>query len=86
MAGGLMPLLTVPGRVNASHALKVTGGTGGSTGATKDTVDAADYFLRPLAQDRTPGFPAFYLYLSDIPTASPCGSTGGFTPRTLRTT
>ena len=32
MAGGLQPLLSVPGRVNASNALKVTGDSGGSTG------------------------------------------------------
>lgn len=34
MASGLQPLLNVPGRVNSSNALLVTGDTGGTTGAT----------------------------------------------------
>jgi hypothetical protein len=34
MSSGLQPLLNVPGRVNASNALRVTGDTGGTTGAT----------------------------------------------------
>ena len=34
MASGLQPLLNVPGRVNASNALIVTGDTGATTGAT----------------------------------------------------
>ncbi len=33
MANGLQPLLNVPGRVNASNALLVSGDTGASTGA-----------------------------------------------------
>jgi hypothetical protein len=41
---------------------------GDYTGDTRDTLAATDYFLRPLAQDRTPGWPAFYVRLSDLPT------------------
>jgi hypothetical protein len=37
MASGLQPLLNVPGRVNSSNALKVTGDTGTATGATNST-------------------------------------------------
>lgn len=35
------------------------------TGDTVDLLTATDYFLRPLVQDRTPGWPAFYVALSD---------------------
>lgn len=37
---------------------------------TLDAVTAADILLRPLEQDRTPGWPAFYLYLSDRPAST----------------
>lgn len=33
MAGGLQPVLAVPGRVNSSNALLVKGDTGAATGA-----------------------------------------------------
>ncbi len=43
---------------------------GDFTGDTQDTVNAADIFLRPLAQDRPPAWPAMYLYLSDVPVSA----------------
>lgn len=39
---------------------------GDFTGDTLDLLAASDYRLRPLVQDRTPGWPAFYVHLSDI--------------------
>lgn len=41
---------------------------GDFTGDTRDTLVATDYLLRPLAQDRIPGWPAFYIRLTDQPT------------------
>lgn len=43
---------------------------GDSTGDTLDTVTAADILLRPLDHERIPGWPAFYLYLSDVPVST----------------
>lgn len=43
---------------------------GAYTGATKDVIAATDYYLRPLAQDRKPGWPAMYVELSDRPAGS----------------
>jgi hypothetical protein len=40
---------------------------GDFTGDDRDTIADTDYFLRPLAQDRTPGWPALWLELSDRP-------------------
>ncbi len=41
------------------------------TGAAYETVPAADYFLRPLPQDRNgPGWPATQIVLSDWPTGT----------------
>lgn len=40
------------------------------TGASFTTVPSSDYFLRPSTQDRTPGWPATELWLSDIPTGA----------------
>lgn len=37
------------------------------TGDTLDVLAATDYYLRPLAQDRNPGWPAMYVMLSDRP-------------------
>jgi hypothetical protein len=39
--------------------------TAATTGASFSTVTAGTYFLRPTAQDRTPGWPATELWLSD---------------------
>jgi hypothetical protein len=38
-----------------------------STGAAFTTLVAGDYFLRPLSQNREPGWPAFKIVLSDVP-------------------
>lgn len=43
---------------------------GDTTGDTLDTVTAGDIFLRPLDHERSPGWPAFYLYLSDVPVST----------------
>jgi hypothetical protein len=40
---------------------------GDYTGDTLDVIAATDYFLRPLAQDRKPGWPAMWIELSDRP-------------------
>lgn len=40
---------------------------GDSTGDTRDTLVSTDYFLRPLAQDRAPGWPTMWIVLSDDP-------------------
>lgn len=40
--------------------------TAASTGSSFSTVTAGDYFLRPTAQERTPGWPATELWLSDV--------------------
>lgn len=40
---------------------------GSYSGATKDVIASTDYHLRPLAYERTPGWPAFWLELSDHP-------------------
>ena len=37
------------------------------TGDTLDVIAAADYFLRPLAHERKPGWPAEWIVLSDKP-------------------
>lgn len=55
-----------PKGIRAVTALTI----GDTTGDTLDTVTAADIFLRPLDQDRVPGWPAFYLYLSDVPVST----------------
>jgi hypothetical protein len=41
---------------------------GDFTGDDRDAVDSTDYFLRPLAHDRMTGWPAEYIYLSDLGT------------------
>lgn len=58
--------LYFPKGIRAVTALSI----GDYTGDTKDLVDSADIFLRPLDQDRTPGWPALYLYLSDYPVST----------------
>ena len=40
------------------------------TGGSYTVVPATDYFLRPLPQDRAPGWPATRIELSDYPTGS----------------
>ena len=39
------------------------------TGGAFSTIPAADYFLRPQAQDRDPGWPATELWMTDIPSS-----------------
>lgn len=58
--------LYFPKGVRAITELKI----GSTTGATLDTITATDYFIRPLAQDRPPAWPAFYVFLSDRPTGT----------------
>lgn len=38
------------------------------TGQPYQTIPATDYFLMPRAQDRNPGWPAFEIQMTDIPT------------------
>jgi hypothetical protein len=59
---GLTHLYFSPG-IRAITELKI----GDFTGDTLDTIASGDYFLRPLAQDRVPGWPAMYVELSDRP-------------------
>lgn len=40
------------------------------TGSTYVTVPSTDYFLRPTANLRTPGWPAFEIWMTDIPAAA----------------
>jgi hypothetical protein len=40
---------------------------GDYTGDTRDVIVATDYFLRPAAHDRKPGWPAMWIELSDLP-------------------
>ena len=40
------------------------------TGATFVTVPATDFYLMPAPQDRTPGWPATEIHMSDVPSAS----------------
>lgn len=55
-----------PKGIRAVTALTI----GDYIGDTLDTVTAADILLRPLDYERTPGWPAFYLYLSDVPVST----------------
>lgn len=64
--GSGLSFLYFPKGIRAITALSI----GDSTGDTKDTVNSSDILLRPLDQDRTPGWPAFYLYLSDVPVST----------------
>ena len=41
-----------------------------TTGGTFATVASADYFLRPTAANRQPGWPATEVWMTDIPTSS----------------
>jgi hypothetical protein len=40
---------------------------GDYTGDTRDTIASTDYFLRPTATDRKPGWPAEWIELSNLP-------------------
>lgn len=53
--------LYFPKGIRAITALSV----GDYSGDTLDLLDASDYVLRPLEHDRLPGWPAFYVRLSD---------------------
>lgn len=64
--GSGLSFLYFPKGIRTVTALTI----GDTTGDTLDTVTAADIFLRPLDQDRVPGWPAFYLYLSDVPVST----------------
>lgn len=55
-----------PKGIRAVSALTI----GDYTGDTLDTVTAADILLRPLDYERSPGWPAMYLYLSDYPVST----------------
>lgn len=55
--------LYFPRGLRAVTELKI----GDYTGDTLDVVAATDYFLRPLPQDRKPGWPAMFIELSDRP-------------------
>lgn len=46
---------------------------GSGTGQARVTLASTDYFLRPAAHDRLPGFPATEVWLSDIATVSSFG-------------
>jgi hypothetical protein len=61
--GDGLTTLYFPKGIRAITELKI----GDHTGDTLDTLVAADYFLRPLTQDRPPGWPAMYVRLSDDP-------------------
>lgn len=54
--------LPVPMGVQSLSLLAVAPNTGG----TFATVNAADYFLRPAAQDRSPGWPATEIWMTDV--------------------
>lgn len=60
---GLTRLFFAPG-LRSIDELKVAD----YTGDTLDVVPVADYFLRPLPQERTPGWPSMWVVLSDMPT------------------
>lgn len=55
------PLLYFPLGIRAITALSI----GDFTADTLDLLTATDYYLRPLVQDRYPGWPAMYVLLSD---------------------
>lgn len=66
----------VPQGVRAVTLLEIAA----NTGATFETIPASDYFLRPLAHDRTaPDWPATMIVMTDQPSATnsysdfPCG-------------
>jgi len=58
--------LYFPKGIRAVTALSI----GDTTGDTLDAVNASDILLRPLVQDRDNGWPAMYLYLSDVPVST----------------
>lgn len=61
--GNGLKTLYFPAGIRAITALSV----GDFTGDTLDLLATTDYYLRPLSQDRTPGWPAFYVRISDRP-------------------
>jgi len=54
--------LPIPGGVRTISLLEVAA----NTGASFVSLASTDFFLRPLAQDRTPGWPATEVWLSDL--------------------
>jgi hypothetical protein len=56
--------LFFPRGLRAVTELKI----GDYTGDTRDVIAATDYFLRPTATDRKPGWPAEWIELSDLST------------------
>ena len=64
--GSGLSYIWFPKGIRAVSALTI----GDTTGDTLDTVTAADILLRPVEHERIPGWPAFYLYLSDVPVST----------------
>lgn len=61
--GDDLGVLRYPGGIRAVSLLEIAG----YTGSTFSTVASTDYYLRPLAQDRRPGWPAMEIRFSDYP-------------------
>lgn len=59
-------MLYFPKGIRAITSLSI----GDFTADTLDTLVSTDYYLRPLVQDRHPGWPAMYVQLSDKPTGT----------------
>jgi hypothetical protein len=58
-------LLVIPQGILAITALEVAT----TTGSAFSVIPATDYFLRPAAQERDPGWPATELWMTDVPSA-----------------
>ena len=58
--------LLIPEGIRSITTLAVATYTGGST----TTIASGDYFLRPTAQTRDPGWPATEVWISDVPSSS----------------
>lgn len=67
-------LLVVPQGILAITTLEVAT----TTGSAFSVVPATDYFIRPTAHERDPGWPATELWMTDVPTAG--NSTPYFSP------
>jgi hypothetical protein len=65
--------LLIPRGVQSISLLEVAANTGGSF----NTISSPNYVLRPSAQERTPGWPATEVWMTDIPV----GSALAFFPR-----
>ena len=58
-------LLTIPTGIRSITLLELAYYSGGAF----STIPSTDYFLRPHAQDRDPGWPASELWMTDIPSS-----------------